>query len=88
MSANNIGGLAVMTDYFRLDSIFTVFDLSALPEFAAVGLTVLSGLGAGMLSMLAVMIFVDFVGGRLDWWDDSYSLKNWLKGPVTAVGST
>ena len=88
MSATNIGGLAVMTEYFRLESILTMFALSALPEFAAVGLTVVSGLGAGVLSMLAVMIFVDFVGGQLDWWEDSYSLENWLKGPVTAVGST
>ena len=88
MSATNIGGLAVITEYFRLESILIIFDLSALPEFAAVGLTVISGLGAGMLSMLAVMIFVDFVGGQLDWWEDSYSLENWLKGPVTAVGST
>jgi hypothetical protein len=85
MSTSQNTGLLFLSDFFSLESILTMFDLSTLPEFAAVALTVLAGLGAGVLSMLAVMILMDLVGGHLDWWDDHYSLKNWLSPPETAA---
>ena len=85
MSTSQNTGLLFLSDFFSLESILTMFDLSTLPEFAAVALTVLAGLGAGVLSMLAVMILMDFVGGHLDWWDNNYSMKNWLSPPETAA---
>ena len=85
MSTSQNKGLLLLGDFFSLESILTMFDLSTLPEFAAVALTVLAGLGAGVLSMLAVMLLKDLVGEHLDWWDNNYSLKNWLSPPDTAA---
>ena len=80
---------SLVREVFRLDSILTVFDLSVLPEFAAVILTVIAGLGAGALFMLTAMILRDLLGGRLDWLDEKYSLGNWLRPPTSlAVGNT
>jgi hypothetical protein len=80
---------SLVREVFRLDSILTVFDLSVLPEFAAVILTVIAGLGAGALFMLTAMILRDFLGGRLDWLDEKHSLENWLRPPTSlAVGNT
>ena len=52
---------SLVREVFRLDSILTVFDLSVLPEFAAVILTVIAGLGAGALFMLTAMILRDLL---------------------------
>lgn len=80
---------SLVREVFRLDSILTVFDLSVLPEFAAVILTVIAGLGAGVLFMLTAMILRDLLGSRLDWLDEKYSLENWLRPPTSlAVGNT
>lgn len=83
MSISPNTGLSFLSEYFSLNSILTAFDLSALPEFAAVALTVLAGLGAGVLSMLVVLILMDLVGDRLDWWDNNFSLEKWLHPPLS-----
>ena len=79
MIGGNSSAMPVRADWMQWDSFLTVLDFSALPEFAAVALTVLGGLGAGVLPMLAGLVLVDIVGGQLAWWENRYALKDWMR---------
>lgn len=85
MSLSFKNGLAAVADFLNLNSILTLLDLSNLPEFAAVGLTALMGLGAGVLQVVLAMILVDLIGGILHWWEDTYADPEWpIIGPAVA----
>lgn len=88
MIGGNNSALPVMADWMQWDSFLVELDFSALPEFVAVGLTVLGGLGAGVLPMLAGLVLVDILGGHMAWWENRYALKDWMRpdGPGSLAG--
>jgi len=85
MSSSYSGGMTAFTEFFNLTSILTLLDLSQLPEFAAVALTLAGGLGTGVLQIVLAMIVVDLIGGTIHWWEDTYAQEDWpLIGPLVA----
>lgn len=86
MATTTNESFAVLAQFFSLDALLNLFDSSAFPEFVAVGLTVVGGLGTGILTMLVAFVVLDLLGTNLEWWEKRHAFEDWL-APQASLGA-